>query len=311
MKFKLQFFTFLCFLLPAVQVCSQTESFPAPPGFKSYKGVPGKVVKYNNFNYLDIRDEATNNNRQAMGKYWEISYSYDSVFHQKRKFKEFVVKQIEENKGTLFFQDTMQVHFVIPSDGGNVWGRLVLVSDKLYRLRLIREIPFVNKIQFDTKVTATYEKFVDSVAFPPRINYMPKSVITRAQYSKYDHQTFTWNLKDTLYRQKTMGPFWDLKIDVRNSNNQVDKQVSTIEILESYYRASTKAGGTIVKSRPRELIFTLPLSKATLWCRITVSLDGVYFVRALLQADADRSDPEKLISVPTNSQDSTGGKADR
>jgi hypothetical protein len=221
------------------------------------------------------------------------------------------VNQIVENKGSVFFEDTLQVHFVIPSDAGNVWGRLVLTSDKAYRLRLIREVPFVNKILFDTQPIAVYEKYVDSVALPPRINYLPKSVITRIQRSKYDHQEFTWNVKDTLFRQKVMGPFWDMKIDVRNSKNLVDKQISSVEVLESYYRACVKAGGKIIKSRPRELLLTLPLTKATLWCRITVSLDGVYFVRVLIEADQDKTDPEKIVSAPANPVDSTRGKADR
>jgi len=311
MKNKIFFLAFSFFLTPAINGFSQTETFPEPPNIKSYKGIPGKVSKYNNFNYLDIRDEAGKNNRQAMGHYWEISYTYDSVFRQKRKFKEFVVNQIVENKGSVFYQDTLQVHFVIPSDAGNVWGRLVLSSDKAYRLRLIREVPFVNKIQFDTKPVAVYEKFVDSVALPPRINYLPQSVITRIQHSKYDHQEFSWNVKDTLFRQKVMGPFWDLKIEVMNSKNQVDKQISSVEVLESYYRACVKAGGKIIKSRPKELLFTLPQNKAVLWCRITVSLDGVYFVRVLIEADQDKSDPEKMVAAPANPEDSIRSKTDR
>lgn len=308
---KIFLLAFTLFLLTAINGYSQTETFPEPPNIKSYKGIPGKISKYNNFNYLDILDEAGKNNRQAMGHYWEISYVYDSVFRQKKKFKEFIVSQIIENKGSVFFQDSLQVQFVIPSDAGNIWGRLVLTSDKIYRLRLIREVPFVNKIQFDTRPVTVYEKFVDSIALPPRINYLPQSMISRIQYSKYDHQEFTWNSKDTLFRQKVMGPFWDMKIDVRNNANQVDKQISSVEILESYYRACVKAGGKIIKSRPRELLFTLPLNKATLWCRITVSLDGIYFVRALIQADQDKTAPEKLISEPVNPADSTHLKIGR
>ena len=300
---------FSLFLLSAINIFSQTETFPVPPDIKSYKGVPGKVSKYNHFNYMDIRDDAGKNNRQAMGNYWEISYTYDSVFRQKRKFKAFVLSQIIENKGSVFFEDTLQVHFVIPSDTGNIWGRLVLTSDKAYRLRLIREVPFVNKIKFDTQPVAAYEKFVDSVAMPPRVNFLPESVITRIQYSKYDHQEFTWNVKDTMFRQKVMGPFWDMKIDVRNSMNQVDKQVSSVEVLESYYRACTQSGGKVVKSRPRELLFTLPLTKATLWCRITVTLDGVYFVRVLIEADQDKTDPKKMVSAPSNAVDPSRGNA--
>jgi hypothetical protein len=301
----------LFLFIGSVTASAQTEGYPTPPGIKSYKGVPGKVTKYNSFNYLDILDESGKNTRQALGNYWEISYSYDSVFRQKRKFKEFVLNEILGKKGSLFFQDTMQVQFVVPTDTGNVWGRLVLSSDKMYRLRMIREVPFVNKVQFDTKPVIGFDKFVDSIALPPRINYLPNSLITRVQHSKYDHQIFTWTVKDTLFKQTVMGPYWDLKIDVRNSNNQVDKQISSVEILESYYRACVKAGGRIIKSRPRELLFILPLNKASLWCRITVSLDGVYFVRAVLQTDQDKTIPEKLVSIPQNQADTTKAKADR
>lgn len=292
------------FLLSSISVFSQTETFPEPPNIKSYKEKPGKISKYNNFNYLDIRDEAGNRNRQAMGHYWEISYTYDSVFRQKKKFKEFVENQIVETNGTIFFQDTLQVHFVIPSDAGNTWGRLVLANDKIYRLRLIRETPFVNQIQFDTKPVLLFEKYVDSVALPPRINFLPHSVATRVQQSKYNHLEFTWNVKDTLFREKVMGPFWDIKVESRNNMNQVDKQVSSVEILESYYRAAIKAGGKVIKSRPRELIFTLPLNKAVLWSRITVSLDGVYFVRVVIEADQDKTEPQKMINLPANPADS-------
>jgi hypothetical protein len=312
MEPRLLFLTISLILLPVTSGFSQTEVFPEPPGLiKSYKGIPGKVTKYNNFNYLDITDNERKNNRQAMGHYWEIAFSYDSVFRQKKKFKEFVEKQIIDNKGSLFFQDTLQTHFVIPSADGNIWGRLMLASDKMYRLRLIREVPFVNTVKFDTKPVIVFDKYIDSIALPPRINYLPNSVITRMEHSKYDHQVITWNVKDTLYKQKLMGPFWEMKIDVRNSRNQVDKQMSTIEILESYYRACTKASGIVMKSRPRELLFKLPLNNATLWTRVTVSLDGVYFVRAIIQADQDRTEPEKLVSIPSNAVDSTGGKTDR
>ena len=84
----------------------------------------------------------------------------------------------------------------------------------------------------------------------------------------------------------------------------MDKQVSTVEILESYYRACVKANGKVKKSRPRELVFTLPMNKATLWVRVTVSLDGVYFVRVVMQDDKDKTEPEKMVSVPANPQDS-------
>jgi hypothetical protein len=304
MKFRIPFLLLSILLLLPVVGISQTE-FPDPPYLKSYKDVKGKVTKYNNFNYLDIRNEEEGTNRQAMGHYWELSYTYDSVFRQKRKFQDFIISQVEGQDGTVFFQDTMQVHFAIPSDNGNIWGRLSLSNDKLYRLRLIREVPFVNSIVFDTKPNIVFDKYVDSIMLPPRINFMPRSVITRTQISKYDHQEFTWNLKDTLYRQKVMGPFWDIKIEVRDSKNKVDKQVSSVEVLESYYRACVKAGGHVIKSRPRELLFTLPEKNAMMWVRITVSIDGVYFVRALLQNEADKSEPVKMVSVAPPVMDST------
>jgi hypothetical protein len=311
MKSRIVLLALIIFLLPSVNGVSQSETFPQAPDYiKPYKGKPGKISKYNNFNYLDVRDEE-GKNRQAMGHYWEIYYTYDSVFRQKRKFKEFVLNQVDENKGKVFYQDTLQVQFAIPSDAGNVWGRLVLSNDKTYRLRLIREVPFVNGVRFDTKPVVVFEKFVDSIALPPRIGYMPRSVITRTQYSKYDHQEFTWNDKDTLFRQKVMGPYWDLKIEVRNQANRVDKETSTVEIIESYYRACVQAGGKIIKSRPRELNFTLPMKMATLWCRITVSLDGVYFVRALIESDKEKTDPEKQVIPPVTHTDSTDYKSDR
>jgi len=311
MKSRILFLALSLFILYSFSGFAQSGSYPTPPAIKSYKGIPGKVIKYNNFNYLDIRDEDGKNNRQAMGHYWEISYSYDSIFRQKKKFKEFVENQIAESKGSLFFQDTLQVHFVIPSETGNVWGRLVLASDKLYRLRLIKEVPFVNQIVFDTPAVAVFEKFVDSVALPPRVNYLPKSTITRMQYSKFNHLEFTWNDKDTLFRQTVMGPYWDIKIEVKNSSGQVDKEVSSVEILESYYRACVKANGKIVKSRPRELIFRLPMNKATLWCRVTVSVDGVYFVRVVTQSDQDKTVPEKMLAISSPPNDSLSGKDDR
>ncbi len=311
MKSGLYILTFIFFLLPAVRVLAQAETFPEPPKLKSYKGVPGKISKYNNFNYLDVRDEAGKNNRQCLGHYWEIAYNYDSVFRQKNKFRDFMQTHVAENNGSVFYQDTTQVNFVIPSEAGNIWGRMVLSNDKGYRMRLIRETTFVNTLVFDVKPTVVFEKFVDAVALPPRVNYLPKSAITRIQYSKYDHQQFSWNVKDTLYKEKVMGPFWDIKCEVRNDKNTVDKQVSTVEIMESYFRACTKAGGKVLKSRPRELLFTLPLDKATLWCRLTVSLDGVYFLKIVTEADQDKSQPEKMLVAPAPvASDSTKIKID-
>ncbi len=287
-------------------VYAQDAAWPDPPSFSPYKGKPGKVVKYNTFNYLDIRDESGENLRHAMGKYWEISYTYDSVFRQKRKFREFVANQVIEKEGHLFFEDTTQVHFFVPDEGGNVWGRLVLASDKVYRLRLIREERLTNTLHFDTKPDVRYERFVDTVQLPPRVTYLPSSWITRIQSSKFNHQEFTWNQKDTLYKQKVMGPYWDIKLEVRNSRGEVDKTMSTVELMESYYRACVQVGGTIIKNRPRELVFTLPMEHAALWCRVSASLDGVYFIRAILMDDRDRTEPVKTVTIPPVYPDSMG-----
>jgi hypothetical protein len=312
MMTSMKIFALALFLFPAVAGFSQAENFPAPPGnIKPYKGVPGRITKYNNFNYIDIRDESGNNNRQSMGHYWEMSFTYDSVFRQKRKFKEFVENQIAENNGSVLFQDTLQVHFVIPSGSGNVWGRLILSNDKVYRLRLIQEVPFRNKISFDTEPLVVFDKYIAPVPLPPRVNFLPGSVIARVQQSKYDHQEFTWNTRDTLLRQKVMGPYWEMKIEVKNAAGQVDRHISSVEILESYYRACVNSGGKVLKSRPKELLFTLPLEKATLWCRITVSLDGIYFMRSLVQSDQDRTEPQVTINTPAVTVDSADGSTDR
>lgn len=293
----------------ANQTFGQDQSWPKPPEFKSYKDKPGRVVKYNSFNYLDIRDDSGEKSKQRMGRYWEIAYAYDSTFRQKRKFKDFVINQIIERNGALFFQDTMQIHFMVPENGKNIWGRLVLGNDKVYRIRLIQEGPFPNLLKFDVKPDVRYEKYVDSVDLPPRITYLPSSCITRTQFSKFHHQEFSWNSGDTLYKQKLMGPYWDLKIEVRNQENDVDKSMSTVEIMESYYRACQNAGGTVIKSRPRELLLLLPYNQASLWCRITASLDGVYFVRVLLMDDKDRVPPAYTIIPPTVVPDSLLGKS--
>ncbi|MFH0762122.1 MAG: hypothetical protein V2A67_11530 [Bacteroidota bacterium] len=285
-------------------VISQNPSWPAPPQFDGYKGKPGKIVKYNVFNYLDIRKENGENLHQVLGHYWEISYAYDSVFRQKKKFKEFVVNQILEKGGQLFFQDTLQIHFVVPEEQGNVWGRLVLSSDKVYRLRLIKETKFDNPLKFGVKPDVRYDRFVDSVDLPPRIAYLRSSVIARIQFSKFNHLELTWNVKDTLYRQKVMGPYWDIKLEVRDQDGEVDRSVSTVEVLESYYRACMKAGGTILKSRPRELLFILPIEQSTLWCRVTATLDGVYLIRIVIMDDKDKTLPEKMVTIPPTYQDS-------
>ena len=304
MKFSKLISAFLLVALLPGWAFAQNPAWPAPPEFKSYKDKPGRVTKYNTFNYLDILGDSGEKLRQAMGQYWEVAYAYDSVFRQKRKFKEFMMNQILEQKGEVFFQDTLQFHFVVPAEKGNVWGRVVLASDKIYRLRLIKEEPFNNRLVLDVPPTVPFDAYVEQTQLPPRINYIPGSVITRIQHSKFNHQEISWNVKDTLFKQKLMGPFWDVKLEVRDLDGKVDKSFSTVELMESYYRACLKIGGTVVKSRPRELIFTLPVEKAMLWCRISASLDGVYFVRATLVDDKDKVEPVKLRSVNVNVTDS-------
>jgi hypothetical protein len=288
-----------------IQLSAQSQDWPSAPEFKGYKDKPGKVVKYNSLNYIDILGEEGQQLRQAMGKYWEVNFSYDSVFRQKRKFKDFMINQVLERRGALFFQDTMQIHFVVPEEGGNVWGRIVLTSDKQYRLRLIKEGPFDNSLLFDVKPDVKFDQFVDPTELPARLNYLPRSIITRAQFSKFNHVEFTWNVKDTIYTQKVMGPYWDLKLEVKNPQGEIDRTMSTVEIMESYYRACQKVGGVVIKSRPRELILILPLEKASLWVRVTASLDGVYFIRAVQVDDKDKSQPSKKVLPPAPVQDST------
>jgi hypothetical protein len=296
---KLTYSVILPFVLGLIvnPVFSQNSSWPDPPHFAGYKNKPGRVVKYNTFNYLDIRKENGDQFHQVLGHYWELSYAYDSVFRQKRKFKEFVVNQVLEKGGQLYFQDTLQIHFVVPEEQGNVWGRVVLSSDKVYRLRLIKEAKFVSPVTFDKQPDVKFDRFVDSVALPPRITYISSSVIPRIQFSKFNHLEFTWNVKDTLYRQKVMGPYWDIKLEVRDRAGEVDRSVSTVEVLEGYYRACVKADGTVLKSRPRELLFTLPTGQSTLWCRVTTTLDGVYLIRVVQVDDKDKSEPTKLVTI--------------
>lgn len=287
-------------------VQAQNKTWPSPPQIRSYQGKQGRVTKYNNFNYLEFRDDSLAKNRQVLGRYWEISYAYDSIFRQKLKFKNFMINQVMERNGKIFFQDTTSVQFVIPEENGNIWVKMVLATDKIYRLRVIKETPFSNRIVFDKPSVAVFDKYVDSIQLPPRINYLPGTIITRSEYSKFNHQTYTWSDKDTLFKQKVMGPFWDLKLEVQDKAGEVDRTVSAIEVMESYYRATMKAGGKIIKSRPKELIFTLLQKGSTIWCRVTTSLDGVYFVRLVIESDSDRSAPEKTVNTKEPVEEKSG-----
>ncbi|MFO7616642.1 MAG: hypothetical protein R6V75_05280 [Bacteroidales bacterium] len=297
----------LIILFGSTALRAQDEKWPEPPKFSSYLDKPGKVTKYNHFNYIDIRDPEGINHRQAMGPYWEVSYNYDSTFRQKRKFKEFIVDEVLNRGGAFFYEDTTQLNFVVPEPEGNVWGRLVLTNDRMYRLRLVKEKPFANRLAFDQPVAAVFDRYLDSVALPPRVNYLPGSVITRVTYSKFNHQSYNWNIKDTLYKQTVMGPTWDMRLEAKTEEGSIDRTLSTVEVMESYYRACLKAGGQVMKSRARELILTLPYQDGHLWCRVSPSMDGIYTVRVTWQAQADFTPPEILISIPVQGADSTGG----
>ncbi|MCD6332808.1 MAG: hypothetical protein J7L89_06005 [Bacteroidales bacterium] len=286
----------LFFLSGAGALIAQNKSgYPDVPVFKPYLGVPGRIVKYNNFNYLIIPDSSGEHTRQSTGNYWEVSYVYDSLFRQKKKFRDFAIQQIKKNHGILFFQDTLQLNFGIRKPGGNLWGRFVFLNDRVYRLRLIKETVFINRLKLDTLQDVRYDIAIPPVDLPQRINFLPNSVIKRVTESKYNHYTFTYDVKDTLYTQVVMGPYWDLKLQVQRPDGKVDKKVSTVEVLESYYRSVLKAGGKIVKSRPRELVFTLPVKQSTLWCRIMSSIDGTYFMKVLIQSPEDQLPLKKKV----------------
>jgi hypothetical protein len=93
-----------------------------------------------------------------------------------------------------------------------------------------------------------------------------------------------------------MGPYWEFKIEVQDENGDVDKRISYIEVLESYYRTAMKAGGNIVKNRAREIIFNLPDDGFTLWVRVMVSMDGVYFIKMIKQMPDDFKEPQPLYA---------------
>ncbi len=287
----------LWFLLICIggSIIGQETLTEYPPLLKGYQDNPGKVFKNHYFNYITLKDESGENERQSTGLFWEISYVYDSVFRQKEKFHEFMVNHVKDLGGVLFFQDTSSLHFAIVREGRkNIWGRAQFSSDKSYRLKIIEERPFDNKLSFDESFVPQYDDLVEPVNMPPRIGILPSSVINRARYSKFNHFRITYVSESReSFEQKLMGPFWDLKLSVINEEGAVDKRVSTIEIMESYYRAVRQAGGTILKSRPREMIFYLPIQDQDkkLWVRLMTSLDGVYYLRMILQANEDETPP--------------------
>jgi len=284
----------MCFALMQ-GVMAQSSDVPEVPIIKGYKGKEGRVIKYNFFNFLSITDKSGENKRQSTGQYWELSYIYDSAFRQKQKFAAYAVDHIKELGGTLFFQDTSAVHFAIPDSGGHLWGRFQLKNNSVYKLKLVKEEAFKNGVVMDKEQVLVYDDFVEAVDLPPRIGLMPNSVVTRAEQSKFNHYTFTYTVDEKAFEQKLMGPYWDFKFEIQNDKGKVDKRYSYIQIQESYYRAAMKAGGVIVKNRPREVIFNLPGEEFTVWVRVMVTMDGVYFIKVIKQDPKDYIPPRQMF----------------
>ena len=166
---------------------------PTPPVLKGYMGKEGKITKNHYFNFIKVKNESGEKDRQSTGHYWEVSYVYDSVFRQKSIFAEFMSKQITDAGGILFWKDTSMIHFAIPRDnGGNLLGNIILTSDKVYRIKLIEEKVFVNKLMFDSIQSPDYDDFVIAVELPARFNLLPNTVITSARYSKFNHLNITF-----------------------------------------------------------------------------------------------------------------------
>lgn len=277
---------------------SQDDLPPNPPLFKGYKDLPGNVNKNHYFNYIKLKDERGEKERQATGYYWEVSYSYDSIFRQKAMFADFMEQQIKNLGGVLFWHDTTQIHFAVPrEDAHNLWGKVLLTSDRVYRLKLIEERSFVNKVDFSAENTVAYDPFVDSIEMPPLAAFLPNSVIERGRYSKFNHMSISFTANNVAYRQSLMGPYWDLKLYVADQEGETDKRISTVEIMESYYRAALKMNGTILKSRPRELVFHFPYGEnQKLYYRVMTSLDGIYYLKIILQNNEDEKEPESAVA---------------
>lgn len=289
-----------------VSLSAQTNNIPDIPVMSGYKGNPGVVTKYNSFNFLSLKEESSGKSRQSTGQYWEVNYSYDSAFRQKEKFAEFINRQVKEKGGAIFFEDTVSMHFAVPEDGGNIWGKVLLTSNSMYKLRLIKERAFNNTVIFDTTQNLRFAELVQPVDLPPRIGFLPNSVVTRAEQSKFNHYSFTYSDDKTgTFRQKLMGPYWDLKIEIQDENGEVDKRISFVEIQESYYRAAIKAGGEIVKNRAREIVFKIPGEGSDIWVRLMVTMDGIYFLKVIEQSLADFQEPE--LVYPKQVMDSTPG----
>jgi len=293
------------FLFLSSTLSAQDYLSPNPPLLKGYKGKEGKVIKNHYFNFIKVKDESGDNERQSTGHYWEVSYVYDSVFRQKGLFEKYMTKQITDAGGVLFWKDTSMIHFAIPRDeGGNLWGNVILSSDKVYRLKLIEERAFINKLVFDSIQNPKYDDFVKAVELPPRVNLLPNTLITQAKYSKFNHLNITFVKNRKSFRQVLMGPYWNLKLKVVNEEGLTDKRISPVEVMESYYRACLKADGNIIKSRPRELIFSLPVGdESKLWVRVMTSLDGVYFLRMILQENKDETPALPISEISKKKKD--------
>jgi hypothetical protein len=174
---------------------------------------------------------------------------------------------------------------------------------------LIKERAFNKKVEFDAGQQPGFDKFVEPVDLPPRLGYLPNSIVTRAEVSKFNHYTFTYTDEEKgTFRQNLMGPYWDLKLEVLDANGEVDKRVSYVEILESYYRAVLKSKGTIIKNRAREIVFSLPLEENTLWVRLMVTMDGIYFLKMIEQSPQDYTEPELVYPKAERDSTQTGDK---
>ena len=297
MKFRILFVLLLA--LGSVISSAQEKLDTVPPMLKGYQGNEGKLFKNHFFNFITLKDESGENQRQATGRYWEISYIYDSVFRQKDMFAAYVKSEVGKLGGVLFFSDTTQIHFVIPREKQpNLWGKVLLRNDRVYRLQMVEETVFNNKLNLDQPAVPQYDEYVEPVEMPARLGFLPNSMILSCRYSKFNQYRISFTENNRSYRQMLMGPYWDLKLEVRNEAGETDTRISTVEIMESYYRAAMKAGGTIVKSKPRELIYFIPEKDARLYVRVMTALDGVYYIRAVLQNTEDYTAPESTIGDP-------------
>lgn len=270
-----------------------------PPLIKGYKGSEGKVIKKYFFNFIKLKDEAGVNERQATGRFWEVNYVYDSIFRQKELFANFMREEITRNNGVLFFQDTSQIHFAIARDSApNLWGKVTLKSDRVYRVSVIEEVAFENQIVFDAGMMPKFDEFVESIELPPRMGYMPETVITSARYSKFNHFRISYVKNSRSYSQNLMGPYWDLKCKVADLAGEADSRISAVQIMESYYRSAVKLKGNIIKSKPRELVFNIPVGNdQKLWVRVMTSLSGLYYLKMVLQNDEDEQVPTGAIDI--------------